>query len=140
MTVEPFKPEHLDEIDLQPGQASWREYRRPEYAAELARHTAVTARAEGRIVACAGVVPVDAEGGMVWALVARDAGRYFLRFRGMVRRLLEVSGKKRFFANTECEFDAGCRWLELLGFTRQPDLLPAFGPDGRDHYLYEKVN
>jgi hypothetical protein len=139
MTIEPFKPEHLDEIDLQPGQASWRDYRSAEYALELALHTAITARAEGRIMACAGVVPVGEEDGMVWALVARDAGRYFLKFRSMVGRLFEVSGKKRIFANTECEFSAGCRWLELLGFERI-ERINAYGPDGRDHYLYEKVN
>lgn len=138
MTIEPFSPSHLDEIDLQPAQTSWLEHRDPNYARELARHVAVTARVEGVVVACAGIISLDRDVGHAWAFVARNAGRHFIRFRRAVARLFEVSGKSRILANTECDFAFGCRWLEMLGFERL-ELLKECGPDGRDHWLYLKV-
>ena len=140
MTVEPFKPEHLDEIDLQAEQTSWRDHRDPNYARELSEGVAVTAREAGRIVACAGVLSVERDVGFAWAFVARGAGRHFVRFRGMVRRLFEVSGKARILASTECTFSNACRWLEILGFTRLRDE-PISGcwPNNSDHFLYVKV-
>lgn len=139
MTVAPFKPEDLDEIDLQPDQTSWRDHRDPEYAQELARHLAVTARDGDRIVACAGVLPLERDVGQAWAFVARDAGRHFLRFRRMVVRMFECSGKSRILASTECDFAQGCRWLEILGFERI-DRIEECWPDGRAHWLYVRAS
>lgn len=136
MTVAPFKPEDLDEIDLQPGQTSWIDNRDPEYAQELARHLAVTARAGTRIVACAGVLPLDRDVGIAWAFVARDAGRHFVRFRRMVLRMLQISGKRRMLATTECDFAMGCRWLQILGFERiDTDVLEVLG---RPHFVFAR--
>lgn len=136
MTIEPFKPEHLDEIDLQPAQTSWLAHRDPRYAASLCDGVAVTARENGVVLACAGVLPLDRDVGHAWAFVAR--GQKMIRFRGYVRRLFEVCGKSRILANTEADFTEGCRWLELLGFEFL-ESLPNCGPDGRDHLLYVRV-
>lgn len=137
MTIHPFKSADLDEIDLQDAQTSWLAHRDPAYAEALASGVAVTAREDGRVLACAGVLSLDRDVGHAWAFVAR--GQSMIRFRGYVRRLFEVCGKSRILANTEADFVEGCRWLELLGFKRL-ERLDACGPDGRDHWLYLRVS
>lgn len=136
MTIHPFKPSDLDEIDLQSAQTSWLRHRDPHYAQILARGVAVTAREHGQVLACAGVIALERDVGHAWAFVAR--GQKMIRFRAYVRRLFEVCGKSRILANTEADFAEGCRWLELLGFERL-ERLEACGPDGRDHWLYVRV-
>jgi hypothetical protein len=138
MTIEPFKPAHLDEIDLQPAQTSWRAHRDPAYAEMLAQHVAVTARKDGQVLACAGVISLERDVGHAWAFVAR--GQRMIRFRHHVRRLFEVSGKRRILASTEADFPQGCRWLELLGFRRIDPIETLAGPDGRAHLLYVRVS
>ena len=139
MKVDPLKLSDFEEIEPQPAQIYWRAHRTPEEERFLANEIAFTARDNGRIVACAGVVSLGQEAGICWALIARDAGRHFLRFRGMFERMIETSGKRRLFANTECDFADGCRWLEILGFARIEQREPFCGPDGREHHLYERT-
>jgi hypothetical protein len=42
----------------------------------------------------------------------------------------------RVTATVETDFVPGCRWLEVLGFKKHPDILESYGPDGRDHFAY----
>jgi len=138
MTIEPFKPGHLDEIDLQLAQTQWREYRDPLYAKTLGEHLGVTAREDGKVLACAGVISLERDVGHAWAFVAR--GQKMIRFRRCVQRLFEVSGKRRILASTEADFPQGCRWLELLGFSRLDTPATFHGPDGRAHVIYVRVS
>lgn len=143
MRIEPFKPEHLWQIDLQPAQCSWYEYGTDAYAAELALGLGYTLRIAGRIVLCGGIIEVDARTGHLWCFLSVDARHYLVRLHRAARRFLEVTGKRHLIATTESDFADGCRWLEMLGFTRRAGaegLLPKAGPDGRDHILYEKVH
>jgi len=133
VTIHPFNVADLDEIDLQPAQTSWRTHGIPAYAQMLAEHTAVTAREDGRVLACAGVISLERDVGHAWSFVAR--GVSMLRFRHHIERLFEASRKSRILANTEADFAQGCRFLEILGFSLL-ERLPACGPDGRDHLLY----
>jgi hypothetical protein len=118
MRVAPLKLEDFDEIDPQPGQIYWRATGSAEYQAlERAR---VSRRAITAALWRSPASPArQRRGGMcLGAHLAQTPGDYFLRFRGMFERLIQVSGKRRIFANTECDFADGCRWLEMLGFER----------------------
>lgn len=137
MNISAFKPGDLDEIDLQPAQTPWRAHRNEDYARMLASHLSYTARDGDRIIACGGVIACERDVGMVWATIARGAGRRMLALYRMGQRLIEVSGKRIILANTECDFAQGCRLLKLLGFKRD-ERLPQHGPDGRDHWLYTR--
>jgi hypothetical protein len=139
MKIEPFYAQHLDEIALQPAQEGWRRFGSRAYALALqGGGCAYTARSD-RLVACAGIASTSATVGHLWGFFAVDSGRHFVRLHKMARRLLEVCGKTRVLANTEADFGAGCRWLELLGFTVLT-LEPKFGPDGRDHVFYVRTS
>jgi hypothetical protein len=138
MVIEPFRPEHLWQIDLQPAQRNWHVYGTREYAQSLCEGIAYTGRVNGRIIACAGLIEIDENSGHMWSFLSVDARRHFVRLHRTAVRFLQVTGKRKLIATSEQYFVDGCRWLELLGFERGRDL-PAFGIDGADHYLYEKV-
>lgn len=136
MNVAPFHIEHLWAIEL-PADHPWPKVRDLDYARYLASGLAITARHEGRIVACGGVAPVAEGAGICWTFLARDTARHMLGFSRIARRVIEASGYQRVFANTESTFSAGCRWLEVLGFKR----LHAFeGFAGREEFLYERAS
>ena len=97
MIVERFKAEHLENLVLQPAQ----EYARANIAAKgygesLAKFDAFSAIVDGRVVACAGVVPVWDGRGDAWALIAADigpGGMHDLHFA--VKRYLRQSTLRR---------------------------------------------
>lgn len=136
MNVSQFHVEHLWAIEL-PAEHPWRSVRDMHYAQYLASGVAVTARHEGRIVACGGVAPVADSAGICWTFMGRDSARHLLALTRISKRLIEVSGCTRVFANTETSFLPGCRWLEFLGFKR----LHTFkGYMQREEYLYERAS
>lgn len=136
MNVTRFYPEHLWQIEL-PDVHPWPRQRDLDYARYLASGVAITARHEGRIIACGGVAPVADDAGICWSFLSHDAGPHILALSPIARRLFKVCGFARVFANTEVTFSAGCRWLELLGFKR----LHTFeGFAGREEFLYERVS
>lgn len=136
MKLERFTAADIYAIDLQPAQAaSWLAHGSREYAEMLARHLAYTLRDAERVIACAGVVPCDRDVGFTWAFLSVHARPHLARLHKAALRMFEVSGFARLIATSEADFTEGCRWLELLGFTRD-EPLPGYGPDGRDHVAY----
>lgn len=122
-----FERKHLKELNLQPIQRSIPLADQPYEQGDA--YTVLT----DRVVACGGVVWT--EGGChLWALIAENAP--LLTLHRIAQRALGVySG--RITATTEVDFPQGCRWLEMLGFKRLKPLI-GFGPNGKDHYLYER--
>lgn len=120
MNVTAFKLSDLAEIDVQEAQ-------RQELTAGmlglevLEGHAAYTAREGSRIIAIAGVIRLDRDVGLLWALIARGAGAKFLRLHRAARRLMQVAGFARLLSLARCNFENGCRWHELLGFTKAED-------------------
>lgn len=140
MLMERFQAEHLLQIDMQPVQLrTWQRYGSQEYARELAEGMAYTGRLFGRIIVCGGIIDTGPDSGHLWSFISRDACRHFIRLHRTARRFLDVSGKRHLSATTEVTFDDGCRWLEMLGFSRST-FLAGYGPDGANHYLYERVH
>jgi len=139
MIMEPFKPEHLWAINLQPAQRSWYSYASPEYAERLANGLAYTGRSYGRIIVCGGILDIDATTGHLWCFLASGARSHFIRLHRTAQRFIDLTGKRTLYATSEAHFEDGCRWLDLLGFKRCDELLHGFGPDGADHILFSRV-
>jgi hypothetical protein len=133
-------PADFFEIELQPRQTAERAKADPAFAEVLAAHLAYTARIDGRIIAIAGIIPLDRDVGEVWCGFAVDAGRYFTRLARTALRLFEVCGKSRLLAVTACDFGEGCRLLELLGFKREEDPLKGSAPGEPDKWIYVRVS
>lgn len=139
MIVIPFETEHVERIELQDAQRYVISHICVEYLKHLqAVGPALSAEEDGRILACAGVAFQGFGMGVLWAFVAKDAGRHMVKLDRCVRRLLGLTDLKRIEAATEASFKQGCRWLELLGF-EQEGLMRRYGPNGEDHYRYALI-
>lgn len=138
--IETFRPEHLDQLALQPAQSVARiDIANRGYGEALARHESVTVMIDHRVVACAGVVRIWEGRGELWALIAGDigpAGMQHLHFRA--RAWLRNTVWRRLEAHCDKEFLEAHRWLQLLGFIYEGPLAK-YTPDGRDCVRYARV-
>ncbi len=143
MRLEPFRAFHMDilqaqgvqaaqvgELSIVPGQ----------YASVVgSAGPAFTLWKGSDIVACAGMVSLFPHSGMLWAVLAQDAGRSMLYLHRAVQRFLEMQTVRRLEATVLEGFEPGCRWLELLRFELE-GRMRAFGPDGSTHLRYARVS
>jgi hypothetical protein len=139
--MEPYKPEHLQELILQPAQARVRaNLSDPEYAQALVGKHSFTLKMDGKVVACFGVLKLWEGRGDAWALISGDIGaRGMRRLHFEIRKRLEASHEFRRI-ETACDagFEQAKRWLELLGFQYEGPLLK-YTPDGRDCLRYARI-
>lgn len=96
------------------------------------------AEIEGQIIAIAGLMPEWENRATAWAYISKDAGRHFVRIHKAVSRFLEQSDYRRIEATIDVGFDAGVKWIEMLGFEYE-GYLRAYRPDGADMLLYARV-
>jgi len=139
MRIEPFRPDHLALLALQPAQA----YMGPQltdlaYGKQLAAYPAFTALQADRVLGCAGLVPQWEGRAIVWALLAADIGRGMVVVHRAVDRFLSLRTERRIEATCDHSFGAASRWLLMLGFQHE-GTMRAFTPDGHDHDLYARV-
>ena len=140
MIVERFKPSHLEELMLQPAQEYARgDMEKKGYGEVLAKGDSFTGIIDGRIVVCAGVVPMWAGRGETWALIAGDIGKLGMReLHYAARRYLEMSQLRRIEAHCDASFKQAHRWLKLLGFQYEGPLAK-YTPDGRDCLRFARI-
>lgn len=106
------------------------------YAFELARHESHTVWIDGKVAMCFGCVPApDGSFAEVWSFVSPTASMLILH-RVAVRWLATLT-VPRLFAHSVATFEAGCRWLRMLGFHVNP-LAKIKDPFGRDCVQYVK--
>jgi len=140
MDVVAFKSEHMLALDVQDAQASARQFFSPEHLADLEELDSFTVLFGGRPAMCVGWVELYPTRALVWAVLARDAGRHMTALTRFGRRLVDGLPYRRVDAEVDAEFGQGCRWLELLGFQREtPNPLRAYNAHGGDSYIYAKV-
>jgi RimJ/RimL family protein N-acetyltransferase len=140
MIFKPFEPAHLKDLVLQPAQASaYADFADKGYGDALAQHEAYTGFVDGRVVACAGVVPIWRGRGELWALIARDIGKIGMHsLHYSVRIWLSRSAYRRLEAHCDAAFLQAHRWLRLLDFEYEGPLR-AYTPDGRDCLRFARV-
>lgn len=140
MIVERLRPEHLEALILQPAQQFARaNLEQKGYAEALAQGEAFALLSEGRVVACAGVVPMWEGRGDAWALIAADIGpKGMHEAHYVVRKYLEKSALRRIEAACDAAFLQAHRWLYLLGFAYEGPLAK-YTPDGRDCLRFARV-
>lgn len=140
MIVEPFRPDHLESFIAQPAQ----EYARANLGSAAYRQALVgpysfAGLIDGRVVACAGVVPLWEGRADAWALVAQDIGPLGMhRLHFAVARHLKRFSFRRIEAACDASFLQAHRWLELLGFAYEGPL-KAYTPDGRDCLRFARI-
>jgi hypothetical protein len=141
VTVRPFQPGDVAQLDLQPAQLCelTEAARLPEYGAQLWRAgPAFTAEEGGRLLACAGVMEVQPHHATAWAFLAGGLGASLVPVTRAVLRFLDACGYQRVDMVVRCNFRAGRKWARMLGFTCEGRMRRA-GPHGEDYILYARI-
>lgn len=136
MNIIQFLPSHLAQINLQEVQRRTISHMTPEWLQVLAQGgPAVSAVVDDRIIGSGGIVVQSGDVGFLWGAISQDAAPYFIQLHRAAVRLLAIPQLPRIEAVTEVDFEAGRRWLELLGFECE-GRIDADGPNGDDHFRY----
>lgn len=107
--------------------------------AMLETQRSYTGMVDGEVVVCGGVMMQWKYRHTCWALLGPSAPKYISWITREARKVLaEVVG--RIELTVRCDFPAGQRWAELLGFQVETPRLKAFGPEGEDHIGYVRLN
>lgn len=139
MHIVPFQPKHLELMVLQPSQQSFSQYFNPTYGESLVvSGPCFTAIEDNYVFGCAGVVKQWDNRAIAWALLSEYAGVQFIRIHRAVKRFLETTDFKRVEAFVDAEFEAGHRWITMLGFERE-GYMKSFSPNGNDAVLYARI-
>lgn len=140
MIIEPYKPEHLDALLLQPAQEFMRPYfSDPQYRRALAvPGKAFAASHDGVVLGCAGVMPIWEGRAEAWALLGADLKNHFLAIHHATKRFLQACDVRRVEATVDAEFCPAREWIVHLGF-RYEGPLRAYTPDGRDCLRFVRI-
>lgn len=142
LTIETFRPYHLELIKLQGSQPS--QVRTlshvPAGCASVARlpGPALTARQGDHIVLCGGIMTVTDKMGLLWAVLSHRAGAQMLTLHRCTERFIAMHRLRRLEATVEEGFAPGCRWLALLGFQYEGKMA-GYGDDGETHLRFARV-
>jgi ribosomal protein S18 acetylase RimI-like enzyme len=139
MHIEPFEPKHLESLILQPSQTVFSSFFDTEYGKSLQdAGPCFTAIEDGQVLCCSGVVNQWHNRGIAWALMSDHVGGKFVRIHKAVKRFLESTDLVRIEAYVDADFDAGHRWIQMLGFERE-GYAKKYSPQGKDAVLYARV-
>lgn len=135
-----FKSEHLKQLALQQAQIdAYADIAKPEYGEALARGESGTVLVDGRVVACAGLIPIWKGRAELWSLIANDIGPLNMRalhFKAL--RWLDSLDWRRLESHCDAQHLQAHRWLYLLGFKYEGPLAK-YTPDGRDCLRFARV-
>jgi RimJ/RimL family protein N-acetyltransferase len=92
----------------------------------------------GKILGCAGVLPLSEHKAEAWAFIDIHSREHFIQVHRVVRQFLKEVPFKRVQGVVDLDFDAGHRWIKLLGFRRE-GTLRAYGINGQDCVMYARV-
>ena len=138
-TIVPYEPEHLLAIDLQEAQGYARQNLNRQVAEQLAGPYSYTVLRDGRPVAVLGVLKLWDNRALAWTFLGRDAGPSMVIIHRFVKEALDLLPFRRVEADTPCDFEAGHRWLKMLGFKLEAERMEAYLPEGGDSSLYARV-
>lgn len=135
-----FKAEHLSQLMEQEATQYLRAYLTPAHIAALEQSPhSMTGLADGRVVICGGVVEYWPNRGEAWAIIDQNCKEHFTAIHNAVKRFFEVCPLRRIEAAVDIGFEAGHRWMRLLGFELEAPVLRAYRPEGGDCSLYARV-
>lgn len=141
MIVDRFKASDMAEILARPSSACMASAMGELDGSVLERFDSWTGRINGEVVACAGIMPLWRGRSYAWAVLSQDIGPFgMVRLTRAVRRYLKMSPPGRIEATVVAGFDAGERWLQMLGFEREtPAPMRGWLPDGGAANLFARV-
>lgn len=139
MKIEVLRPHHLQAIEAQPAQRLWQGMG-TDYES-ICSNDGYAVLMDGRPVIAGGVIEMHQGRGLLWCVMAQDAGRVLRRLTRLVQlyiSLLTSVQYHRLELTTQADFKPANRWAALLGFNNE-GLMRGYGPDKKDHYLWARV-
>lgn len=136
ITIKPYEPEHLSQIDFQSSQIGLLDNQNDDYAISLKNAgPAYTAFVGDKIICCAGLSLMWDNRAIGWVKLSKDSGRNFVAIHKAVKLIIDSANCRRVEAYVASDFKQGKRWVKMLGMSYEGKM-KAFSPDGRDHNLY----
>jgi len=139
MIVVPYRAEHLKQLQAQDAQSYLGQYMDDRYARQLEFTMSVSAFSGEQIIGCFGLCELWKNRALVWAYVDRNAGRHMVALHRATRNYLDMAPYRRIEAEVDCEFEAGHRWVRMLGFEMECERMRCYRVDGGDSALYARV-
>lgn len=116
VAFEPFTPDHLFHVKAQAAQGKYLEFMTQDIAEAAAAHYAITARADGEIVGCAGVAPTEAGDFVAWAVFSDLIQKYPVAIYRAVQRTIDLFSTERVLMHIHPEHGKAARFAEALNF------------------------
>lgn len=92
-----------------------------------------------RVIAVAGVLDYWPGRGEMWAIFNKPTPLEFFQIHRAAKRFIECLPHKRLEATVECDFKAGHRWIQQLGFHLEAEKLKFYGIGGVHMSMYAKI-
>ena len=138
--VVPFISAHLDLIDLHETMSFMNGRMGNGYGEGLASYPSYSYISNSKVLACAGVFPLGTYRYQAWALMSKDSGQSMVGITKEVKKFLGMFEGKRVETHVLYGFDAGEKWMKMLGFKKETsEPMRKYGDDGKDYYLYARV-
>lgn len=130
MEISKFSPSDLEEMGEPP----------PAEVSSLLSFESYTARHHGKVIACAGIIPLWNGRSQAWSVISKDIGPsgMVLLTRAVGRFLSMQSGRIEMYVIEG--FKAGYRWADMLGFRQESVPMIGFFPNGGSAVLFARVN
>lgn len=136
--VVPFEAVHFARLEPQAVQQWAKEHHGDMRVAEGPH--AITVMQDGQPVLCGGAVEIWTGRAHLWSMLSSKASAAnFLGIHRHVTGFLDGLPFRRLEAAVDVDFEAGHRWMRLLGFTCEAPRMRAYEVDGHDSALYARV-
>lgn len=143
MIIREFKVEHLDNFDIQDGQAEMRAYlEMPDYGDVLLSVGGGYSLFDGEtLLACGGLAKQSNHKALAWSLISKNfKAKHMVFFTRKVKAYLNKSTYTRIEAIIRKGFTQAYRLAELLDFKCEtPDAMSNWFPCGESAYLFSRV-
>jgi hypothetical protein len=95
---------------------------------------------DGEVLIIAGVTMVYAHIGTSWAILPKGSEKNMVALTRIVKKVLDEHPAKRIETTVRRDFDAGHRWVKMLGFRNEtPETgMKNYGVDGMTYDLYAR--
>lgn len=141
MHISPYKAYDLHELMIQPAQAHMRDLLLSNgYPEALEAHDSYTGRIDGRVVACAGMIPLWEGVVRAWAVIGADIGPGGMTsLHRAARRAIAACPARRIEIEVVTSFKEAHRWVRMLGGFEREGTMRKYTPDGQDCDKYARV-